>query len=178
MTDKLAEGLARVEEIHSGHLMRFALYIGSELVDRFSMKMAAEDEAEVINRHHDSIVKPLREKIEKLESELESHAWEISPAMAEAKIDEIEKDRDAWKEKCQQWEQSLVKAGAAAPAWIAQKAAEADQWKADAARLAEAAKDGHIFHGLCPDAINKDRRDPECPICSALLLHEKLKGGA
>jgi septal ring factor EnvC (AmiA/AmiB activator) len=35
-----------------------------------------------------------RSEIEKLKEELESHAWTISPAMAQAKIDELIQQRD------------------------------------------------------------------------------------
>ena len=36
----------------------------------------------------------LAEQIENLKEELESHAWTISPAMAQAKIDELVEQRD------------------------------------------------------------------------------------
>jgi len=35
-------------------------------------------------------IEALRERVRELETELESHAWEISPAMAQAKIEELE----------------------------------------------------------------------------------------
>ena len=39
----------------------------------------------------------LRERVRELKAELESHAWEISPAMAQAKIDELNADNERLK---------------------------------------------------------------------------------
>jgi chromosome segregation ATPase len=44
-------------------------------------------------------VDALRAKVEALEQELESHAWEISPAMAQAKLDELNAKIEALKQE-------------------------------------------------------------------------------
>jgi chromosome segregation ATPase len=46
------------------------------------------------NRRLDARNKRLEHESEKLKEELESHAWTISPAMAQAKIDELVEQRD------------------------------------------------------------------------------------
>lgn len=45
----------------------------------------------------ETLIDKLNAKIQKLEHELESHAWEISPAMAQAKIDELNAKLEAAK---------------------------------------------------------------------------------
>jgi chromosome segregation ATPase len=52
------------------------------------------------NRRLDARNKRLEHEIENLKEELESHAWTISPAMAQAKIDELVEQRDRLAEAC------------------------------------------------------------------------------
>lgn len=148
--DKPAEGLARVELIsdQDGLRHRVRLYKSEkhcyEMPLFFANKDAAQVVADFINEANASLVKPLREKAEKLESLLSD--TRVRYLKERERADEAWKDRDAWKEKCHQWEQSLVEAGAFAPAWIAQKAAEADQWKEKAAILEKHLEDFGDHH--------------------------------
>lgn len=56
---------------------------------RTKWKVAVEMAAKAENERDEA-----RSEIEKLREELESHAWAISPAMAQAKIDELLQQRD------------------------------------------------------------------------------------
>jgi chromosome segregation ATPase len=87
---------------------------------KFAVEMAARAE----NERDEA-----RSEIENLKEELESHAWTISPAMAQAKIDELVEQRDrlaeALRELCETLlndkprdiTESLYKAGDALAAW-------------------------------------------------------------
>jgi chromosome segregation ATPase len=85
----------------------------TEQRDRLAEALRERDEALIalknykaqsIHTCHDQCQQPMcvlrrerdeaRSEIEKLKEELESHAWTISPAMAQAKIDELVEQRD------------------------------------------------------------------------------------
>jgi hypothetical protein len=50
-----------------------------------------------------------QERIEALESELESHAWEISPAMAQAKIDQLNAANEALEKVLRKFRDHIIK---------------------------------------------------------------------
>jgi predicted transcriptional regulator len=66
---------------------------------KFAVEMAARAE----NERDEA-----RSEIKKLKEELESHAWTISPAMAQAKIDELVEQRDRLLAEREQWRMSSV----------------------------------------------------------------------
>lgn len=51
--------------------------------------------------------------------------------------------------------------------------ARAEDWRR---RLDDAIREAHIYQGYCPDKLQPDAYDPECPACQSLLAIAKATG--